>query len=238
VVKSTHGCQSGEVALNLISLDLHRFQTSSKLSIGGYSYVDTAFATDYEVLHIGTCTIDELPENEQAFQSLLAKVQSRTGDNRSAKGGQQGHQRTPAFIQALYQQVFSSSSVEQLPRGGFTDVGLHTGGEPRSTAGPLVFSALKQALQDYERRFDGSISSELLFQKIVAYFGLYICHTLIEQYESEKQCPPLSNAPDILLEHTLHIIQSSASIAALASDNGLDMGFFFRMVKRDEGRDN
>lgn len=231
VLKSTNGCQSGEVALNLISLDLHRFETRSKSSSGVHSYVDTGIATDYEVLHIGTCTIEELPEKEQAFQSLLAKVQSRTGDKRSASGGKQGHQRTPAFIHALWQQVFSASAVEVLPRGGFTDVGLHTGGESRSTAGPLVFSALNQVLQDYESQFDGSISSDSLFRKISAYFGLYISETLIDQYENERCSPPLSNAPDIRLEHAFHIIQSSALFAARASDDGLNMGFFVEWSK-------
>lgn len=32
---------------------------------------------------------------------------------------------------------------ERPPRGGFTDVGLHTGGSPRDTAWPLVWEAFK-----------------------------------------------------------------------------------------------
>ena len=32
---------------------------------------------------------------------------------------------------------------QQLPKGGFTDVGLHTGGQPRDTAWPLVCQTIK-----------------------------------------------------------------------------------------------
>jgi hypothetical protein len=125
LMKSTADCPSGEVALNLIALDMHRFQSTSKSSPSGYAYVDTAFATDYEVLHIGICTIQELPNRLSEFQGLLVLAQSQTGGKRSARGGKQGHQRTPAFIHALYRQVFSGT--QELPRGGMTDVGIHTG---------------------------------------------------------------------------------------------------------------
>lgn len=220
VMKSTVGCLSGEVAINLISLDLHKFQTNSKLSVGQYSYIDTAVATDCVVLHIGTCTLDELPDRENAFRSLLSSVQSRTGDRRSARDGKQGHQRTAAFIHALYRQVFTS--VEELPRGGFTDVGLHTGGEPCSTSGPLVLFALRQILLDYEAH-DESISSDSLFKKIVSYFGLFVSSTMVNEYD-RKACE--SNSPDVLLEYAFHILRSSSLIAAAASDDGLDMSFF------------
>lgn len=35
------------------------------------------------------------------------------------------------------------SSTPHLPRGGFTDVGLHTGGQPRDTAWPLARAVFK-----------------------------------------------------------------------------------------------
>lgn len=226
VMESTNGCQSGEVALNMIALDLHRFQTTSKSSLEGHQYFDTGYATDYEVLHIGICAIEELPERKSAFQILLENALSRSGEERSARGDKQGHQRTPAFIHALYRQAFNSSTVEELPRGGFTDVGLHTGGESRSTAGPLVFSTLHQALLDYEAHHDESISSDLLFNKIISYFGLYICHALVEKCDTKVSSSPKSNAPDILLEYAFHILQSASLKASALSDKGLDMTSF------------
>jgi hypothetical protein len=93
------------------------------------------------------------------LQDLMRSVAARTGDQRSAAGGQQGHQRTPAFVHALVQQALEGVGDERagstregaaaaagdarLPRGGFTDVGLHTGGLPRSTAWPLVREVFK-----------------------------------------------------------------------------------------------
>ncbi|KAL3804145.1 hypothetical protein HJC23_013664 [Cyclotella cryptica] len=229
VMKSVYGCSSGEVTLNLIALDQHRFQTTSKLSASGYDYVDTAFATDFEVLHIGICTLDQLPTVDDAFRRLLSSAQAKTGDARSARGGKQGHQRTPAFIHALYRQVFGSG--EELPRGGMTDVGLHTGGKQRSTAGPLVFSILRQILQDLEAKCDASFLSESLFKKILSYFGLHASEMMLESYDDKGEKFPKSNAPDILLEHAFHILRMASIKAAAASDDGIDMSFFVEWSK-------
>jgi hypothetical protein len=59
-----------------------------------------------------------------------------------------GFQRTPSFIfavikDAILQQQQQSCKQESMPRGGFTDVGLHTGGMPRATAWPLVQQTLQ-----------------------------------------------------------------------------------------------
>lgn len=64
--------------------------------------------------------------------------------------------QTPAFIHALVEQALELVAVrkayvnaevaERQPRGGFTDVGLHTGGMPRDTAWPLVREALRTVL--------------------------------------------------------------------------------------------
>jgi hypothetical protein len=69
-----------------------------------------------------------------------------------------GFQRTPAFIHAVVQQLLAgggagqedgsgsdddSRGVEVEPRGGFTDVGQHTGSQARATAWPLVEQLLK-----------------------------------------------------------------------------------------------
>ena len=254
--KSTDGCMPGEVAVNLIALDLHQFQTTSKVSSNNsFNYVDTAFATGYQLLAIGICNEDELPAHEEAFQRLLSSAQSRSGDERSARGGKQGHQRTPAFIHALYRQVFTK--VEELPRGGFTDVGLHTGGEPRSTSGSLVFSALNQALVDHEDQH--GISSDSLFKKILCYFGLFLSRAIInDEHAPKAKTPksnapkrdlgqafhamiidentpkaeiPQSNAPKHVFEQAFHIIKISTLRAAAASDEGIDMSLFVKCSK-------
>jgi hypothetical protein len=98
----------------------------------------------------------------RTLQDLLRKAEARKGDNRSAAGGKQGHQKTPAFVHALALQALEITIAEgeagcgsndeadevepRQPRGGFTDVGLHTGGTPRDTAWPLVRETLKVKL--------------------------------------------------------------------------------------------
>jgi hypothetical protein len=60
-----------------------------------------------------------------------------------------GFQRTPSFILAVIKdsllqvQQQLSCKQESMPKGGFTDVGLHTGGMPRATAWPLVQQTLQ-----------------------------------------------------------------------------------------------
>ena len=116
VLKSEAGCTPGEITLNLISLHLHRFQTISKLSSNGYNYVDDAISSDYEVLPIGTCTLNDLEDIHGKFWRLLASTQSQNG-RQNTRSGKQGHQRTPALIHALYGDAFGSPN--QTPRGGF-----------------------------------------------------------------------------------------------------------------------
>ena len=87
------------------------------------------------------------------FSRLQKEASSKRGHERSAAGGRQGHQFTPAMIDALlreavstYKHIFptaSTQSKEFVSRGGFTDVGQHTGGHPRNTAWPLACEVLK-----------------------------------------------------------------------------------------------
>lgn len=81
------------------------------------------------------------------LQEALATASERKGDRRTAAGGNQGHQRTPAMISALLKDAKAAldgdSTADHLPAGGFTDVGLHTGGSPRDTAWPLAREVFK-----------------------------------------------------------------------------------------------
>lgn len=219
LMKSKAGCTSGVIALNLISLDLHQFDTRSEPSSNGYNYVDNASSTGYQLLHIGTCDIDDLKTRQDSFSGKLAAAQTRTGDKRSAAGGQQGHQKTPAFIHALYREVFSMQ--HQSPRGRWTDVGMHTGGqETRPTAWPLVTSSLYQLMNNCETSFHLSIDK--FFKKAIVYFGLYMCERKIDEYERTVTSKPRSNAPDVLLDRAFRILQSSSVVAAAVSDEGVD----------------
>ena len=87
LLKFDAGYTAGMVDWNLISLDLHQFDTTSKLVSNGYEYVDSAHAMDYEVLHIGTSQADEVEQLQSKFQALLATAQTRSGSQRSSHGG-------------------------------------------------------------------------------------------------------------------------------------------------------
>ena len=79
---------------------------------------------------------------------LLSKAAERKGDKRSAAGNEQGNQKTPAMIQAVLQDALAKREEGVTPpRGGFTDVGLHTGGLPRNTSWPLVRAVLQSVLE-------------------------------------------------------------------------------------------
>jgi hypothetical protein len=93
------------------------------------------------------------------LDKLLRKAQTRKKEKRSAATNQQGHQKTPAFIHALLKDAINKlenddavegeevGDEDKMPRhkpeGGFTDVGLHTGGHPRDTSWPLAREAFK-----------------------------------------------------------------------------------------------
>lgn len=231
LMKSKAGCASGVIALNLIALDLHQFETRSERTPDGYHYVDDASPGGYQVLHVGKCNLVDLKARREVFSSKLAAARTRTGEKRSAAGGEQGHQRTPGFIHALCREAFGMQQT-QLARGGWTDVGMHTGGqERRPTAWPLVTSCLYQLLNN-RNNTSIRLSSDMLYRKFVAYFGLYTCDGKLRLYDEQSATSePRSNAPDMLLDKTFRILQAASILAAALSDEGVDMRHFLHRSK-------
>jgi hypothetical protein len=83
----------------------------------------------------------ELSSFLQDVHERLKEATQIKGNARSAGNGKQGHQKTPSFILALVQDALAKTEEPvRQPRGGFTDVGLHTGGQSRETAWPLASS--------------------------------------------------------------------------------------------------
>lgn len=138
-----------------------------------------------------------------------------------------GHQKTPAFIRALFRQAFGATN--QCPRGGFTDVGQHTGSKERDTAWPLVCAALDQVI------FNESSSdiNEYFLRMVIAYFGLFITKVTIDQYVNGKSSfTKNSNAPHELLDFGFRILQSTTRNATLLSDDGLGMDYFIKWTMK------
>jgi hypothetical protein len=104
------------------------------------------------------------------LQRILDKAAAATHHKdgpQAAPGGRQPRpQNTPALIHALVLQALEltrsptpeheaedgssgvgsskhAAAAMRLPRGGFTDVGPHTGSQPRDTAWPLVREVIK-----------------------------------------------------------------------------------------------
>ncbi|CAM9681822.1 unnamed protein product, partial [Ectocarpus sp. 8 AP-2014] len=94
------------------------------------------------IIHAGAVEEKQWEVLFSNFQQALANASKRQGDRRTAAGGNQGHQRTPAMISALLKDAKAAldgdGTAQHLPAGGFTDVGLHTGGSPRDTAWSLA----------------------------------------------------------------------------------------------------
>lgn len=115
----------------------------------------TANCTGSVELPVGSVPAAELQDFTTKLRRLIAKAEERERDERSSLGSKrQGHQKTPAMVLALSRQALAIMAAEAAgmsgedvpectPRGGTTDVGLHTGGTPCNTAWPLVREAFK-----------------------------------------------------------------------------------------------
>jgi hypothetical protein len=129
------------------------------------------------------------------FQSRLDKgipdAESRKAGKRSAANtGARGHQKTPGFIISLARDVIRTIDAEEVPgekgpppwdqppfmqsKPGFTDVGLHTGGQPRDTTWGLVKSVFYNALMHEKSR---NSRLQRMFLLIVAHFELRLAET-------------------------------------------------------------
>eukprot|EP00951_Prasinocladus_malaysianus_P046458 scaffold642906_cov28-Prasinocladus_malaysianus.AAC.1 len=117
----------------------------------GASPEHTSICHGSSVLSGGSIPVGKRSEFVSCVNEELGKAQSIRGDDRSAQGGEKvGHQKTPAFIlclvKAAVELLAGGEPRKTPPRGGFTDVGLHTGGQPRDTAWPLARETFKVLL--------------------------------------------------------------------------------------------
>ena len=142
IYHSDSGQRYDYLSVDIIGIDRHELQ----VHVGKEDYQFSSVAKSFAILHVGEVAIFNLEGFNRRFNGILKEASQRKGDQRSAAGERQGHQRTPAFIHALFVQALSCectgkcNCAEVLPKGGFTDVGQHTGGEARDTCFALVCS--------------------------------------------------------------------------------------------------
>ena len=220
----------------MIGLDEHELEVHS----GSNGYEFSSVAKSYRCLHVGELTTgDNRKRFDTKFANLLKEAQSRTGDERSAAGEKQGHQKTPAFIHAILVQALGNIDIglnsEVLPKGGFTDVGLHTGGNPRDTAFALTRSVSLWVL-------DRDRSSSRVFQDaLILHFHLYVLRSGFEVFKQIDTVAMGSKAAaelpriDVRLEYLWMILETTVPIAAKLSDDGHDLSDYEDKINTYKG---
>lgn len=105
--------------------------------------------------------LEQFKEVMKCFGVLMHQARHITKQGRSAARDEQGHQKTPAFVSAVLEDAFLKCQHDAIrvgdkaftqTKGGFTDVGLHTGGLPRDTSWALVCATVEvSALKPYSK---------------------------------------------------------------------------------------
>lgn len=175
----------GRKTISILGLDRHSFFLHHDDADG---YLHEADALDYKILIAGTIEENKLEAFWKRFQQLHSAAQARDGDRRTAVGGRQGHQFTPTLVHALATQAVECSCdggsncacPNVIPKGGFTDVGRHTGGEKRNTSFALVKFLLEWCLVQC------SFADKVLFRKVM--LCIHLCVATDRVIRAEEDC--------------------------------------------------
>ena len=204
--------------LHLLGLD--EWAMDLHMSNGGNSYDSTSL--EWKDLCCGSVPVNRLDDFDKLVALYLSKVQKLVGDDRSAAGGEKGHQKTPACIEGIIKDackdinsgnpVDDESKSTSLPRGAFTDVGLHTGGRKRETAWPLARAIIGTFLLQPPAQTEVFKREMLDFQRFI------LCN---------RKGLPWWNKGIINKESadlTMQMILSTARLGAALTDGGYEIG--------------
>jgi hypothetical protein len=205
---------AGMVSVTVLGMDEYQFGLHPTTTTTGYDYLSQA--PTYKVLFVGTLVDSDLDRFKSRFLQILSTARNECKGNKrsAAKKGDQGHQFTPALIHAMLIQAkrckcCSSNDNNTCkcspvpPKGGFTDNGQHTGGNPRNTSFPLVRSFFQWCLiqsGDNNCSWDGSSSSSsssTLFRRCMVYLDLYIVDAWLGQVGDVLQTAEMSSFPQV-----------------------------------------
>jgi hypothetical protein len=191
-------------------------------------------ARSYCELHVGELSSENKQQFEERLGALLGEAKKRKEDKRSAASGKQGHQKTPAFLQALSIQALQCIDCIQCdcedipPNGGLTDVGRHTGGMPRDTHYALVKSVCQWIL---DRDFSSQSPLPASFDALMLHFHCFVLEntmTLIKEIDAGG----VSATMDKRVEYLWIILEGMAPLAAKLSDDGHDLNKIYEKMIR------
>ncbi|KAG2496538.1 hypothetical protein HYH03_005361 [Edaphochlamys debaryana] len=209
------GCtqaRPGTLALNMVGLDRWEFRAHS--SPAGIHH--TAVCAGHQLLPCGSVAKAELAAMVQKVQRSIHTALERR------KRGEKGFQRTPASIVSAVRAAAGSTAALAAgltARGGFTDVGQHTGGDvPRDTCWPLVRSVLQVLLE----RAPGCIPASppaLLLRHALAHLELWLLRRQLCLLTPDTAGPTA-------VTNAMHMLTCAASKAAALAEEGHDVAEF------------
>ena len=169
-----------------------------------------------KTLHVGDIDRYDYSKFVDRLSQFLEQAQERKGEARSAAHNEQGHQKTPAMIMAVVTDALRSLPLTDEkasemgltnPRGGFTDVGVHTGGHARDTAW-FVLEAVVEIL----------LGSHRLFRVMIAQIRIWLTeHHLVSV---------VRNASTPRVDEIMKMLAGAVEKAAPLADEEHDMASF------------
>ncbi|PNH12760.1 hypothetical protein TSOC_000242, partial [Tetrabaena socialis] len=220
--------QPGEVALQLVGLDEWAFRPHSYPGGVQHTAAPGANVTLYcGTIDVGQC--GELLSHALEFVEVWSKRRAAAS---------KGFHRTPAFMHAVLLDARESLAADtkegfprRMPRGGFTDVGPHTGGDVvRDTCWPLVKAVLQVLLE--RGGFCCSPQQQqpqLLFHKALAQLDLWLLSGQVQLLKPALATPTM-------LTVAWQMLRSASLKAAALADEGYDMSAFEAACRSLEAR--
>ncbi|PNH12759.1 hypothetical protein TSOC_000243 [Tetrabaena socialis] len=211
--------QPEEVALQLVGLDEWAFRPHSYP--GGVQH--TAAPGGHITLYCGTIDLGQ-------WGVLLSRAHGFAGVWQKRRAAAiKGFQRTVAFMHAVVLDARESLAADttggfprRMPRGGFTDVGPHTGGDVvRDTCWPLVKAVLQVILESGGvcRSPQQQQQPQLLFRRALAQLDLWLLSGQLQLLQPALATPTM-------LTVAWQMLRSASLKAAALADEGYDMSAF------------
>eukprot|EP01045_Picozoa_sp_COSAG04_P020639 COSAG04_NODE_2132_length_4728_cov_2.884424_3_plen_861_part_01 len=178
--------QPGVVELRLVCLDVWEFSVHSAVGAGGRRHQSRAGRDAAKLISIGTIEQDSYQKFLALADKFMKAAQKRTGEKRrSAANNPQGNHKTPGLVEAVLKDALAGLDQPQEPkegtsepRGGFTDVGLHTGGTARNTTWPLARAVFQIMMEDKDQHE--------LYRRTVAQLQLWLIEHSLSSLSPEE----------------------------------------------------